>query len=363
MDSIKYLYIDDLIAQATIIAKSLTTNKLKIVTEEPISNGDIHKKLKSENFDGVILDQRLIELGNDTRGTSIAQYLRSVSSEQHSDLKSLPIVLYSASDFKKDFYKEPSGYDLFDCIYFKEDVDLSVLTHELIALVEGYRIINMTTKLHEILKIDETDLLKIDYRLVDELKSRLDKNVEHNFALYLKNQIIDRNGVLIDENILAARLGVDIQQSGESWTNLKNDLIDFKYQGIFFDAWERWWMFKLEEWWEKEINNGKYLSELTAIERVDLINKKYGFDLIPAKKTEKSSSSEFWTVCYATKKPIDVVDGIRIKQEQAQPWQDDIYICIDELIKPTKQDLWIDVHTSDKKRAKEIRDKNIKKKI
>jgi len=365
MELINYLYIDDLLDEAKIIAKSRSNEFLEIDAIAPFEEDKKIRETIFKKYDGLILDQRLDDsqiYGLEKRGTAICQFLRTISNENNTDFVSIPIILFTASKYKDDFIREETAHDLFDKVYFKGDYNQN-MSKVLVSLAQGYKFIKTNKSLEAILNITANEIDEIDFRLIEKLKSELIENKAiHNFTLFFIKQVLDKNGALIDELVLAARLGIDITKNTTDWKLLVEEhLIEFQYKGVFSQAWKRWWMFKIENWWVNEFGTKEHISEIDAENRVKLINEKFKLNLIPAQKTERSSSSQFWTICQGTKQPIDILDGIRIVQDLPQPWQDEQYISIDELIsEKNKGEYWKDVHPSDKIRSQEIKEKSIK---
>ena len=150
----------------------------------------------------------------------------------------------------------------------------------------------------------------------------------HEIVKFILKNLISVSGLLIDENMLASRLGVDISSSKEEWRKLLSEIDSFHYKGILFEGWQRWWASDLIEWWRNNLDSE--LGDLLAEERVERLNKKFGLKLNTAHKAEKDSNTRFWTICSKTKKPISLKDAILCSEDyQKVPWQEDQYFSID----------------------------------
>ena len=130
--------------------------------------------------------------------------------------------------------------------------------------------------------------------------------------------------------MLAARLGVDAEESGESWKNLLKLLEGegCRYVGIMSNSFEKWWMEKVKKWWQKmipEMPNFKYEE---AAARVELLNKKTGLALVKAEPIEEEMSQEYWTLCVATRKPLDPSDGFVCNRRFRREWEENEYISL-----------------------------------
>lgn len=204
-----------------------------------------------------------------------------------------------------------------------------------------------------ILQIDITNIR--DARFITTFNEQLKQPI-HNVAKFILVELLKRQGLLISEEILAARLGIDLKRSADWNTFLERILSSIKYVGVFSDYWMRWWMPLLEKWWNS-VSPNNYLRSLSAIERVEIIKKETGFNnLIPIEKSEKSSSNTFWTICKGSHIPIDTIDGlILVNQDNLYPWQDKEYVSIDEVLAEENKDEWIDVATSEKMRLEKLK--------
>lgn len=295
------------------------------------------EKLMSKEYSGIITDQRLdgasTPNGIKYRGTSLSQNIRTLANENQ--INSFPIVLYYAPTFENashSLFKDTRGTDLFDLKYNKDDVVsyyYPQLVRELFALSDAYEKIENIESIQELLQMQN-----IDARIVKMLGSK--KESTHEFALFFESEILFTSGILINEDILAARLGVD--KNCPDWSILKEKLKEenFKegetlhklaYKGIFSFAWERWWNENILQWWKLITNSKKALSTYSATERITILNKYFSLSLEPAEMCKGSSSNYFWTVCAESQKPIDTIDGILTNKPKTYFWQDTEYVC------------------------------------
>ncbi|MCM1218781.1 MAG: hypothetical protein NC548_30215 [Lachnospiraceae bacterium] len=294
----------------------------------------------ADEIDGLILDLGLCDLPNennkraDFRGTSIAQEIRTRQKE--GIILSFPIILFSAND-KLANLLETTGLDLFDLCIDKESICIEIfdeLSSKLYALAEGYKIIteNNHTTPDNLKNILQVDIKKIDERFIAELRNLIN-NPTHTIASFIINELLERQGLLIDRLTLAARLGVNIEQS-EDWQQLLTRLDFAKYKGVFSEGWERWWMSSVESWWNDEISNDS-LRTMSAQKRVSLLIEKLnlsGFSV--AKPIQRAESDAFWTICQGYKTPIDTIDGLLIDgQDNLYPWQEPEYVSIDAALR------------------------------
>jgi hypothetical protein len=340
---IKYLYIDDRKNGKQAIQNFPIKDKLDIdvvVPTEKISG--ILKLLK--NYDGLIVDQQLDEdpIINGTQcdflGSTLAAQIRAKENEVFLTGKdiSIPIILYSANE------NAPKTFvglelDFFDFMIFKSEFEyqdfknkIPMYQAQMISLVNGYNKLKEVASICDSLYINNLDI--IDSRFIFELKRR-ENHTAHSKASFILNELIIKQGILIDEDILAVRLGIDKNESTEGWVKVRDSLKDFgvEYQGVFSDGWPRWWMPMVDEWWYSLIDNDTYIRFYNAEQRAKLISEKLGgIQLVPAKaKSRYSIHNEYWTICDFSKEPLDIEDGLLLPgQEDLYPWQDAKYVSI-----------------------------------
>ncbi|TAG41494.1 MAG: hypothetical protein EAZ31_07530 [Cytophagia bacterium] len=335
--AINYWYIDDSPRRDGIAKNLFTKDKLEIEPRKPETWHEITLKAKETDFDGLLLDWQLeeeVERG-DYSSAPLAQQLRVLATEHK--IKAFPIILCSAhKNFNKNFIPDLTTHDLFDMVYSKNDLKKDSTQNEFIALANGYIKLNETSKKsYTILHISESDYFKLDIRFQAELDSLM-QSPSHEIARFLLRELIEHQGILIDEDVLAARLGIN--KSSDDWEKLKEKLSSLKYKGVFGEAWERWWWFEIENWWRSNFT-GISLRSSTADVRVENIKQKINLqNLVPCIKTAKSKGSSFWTVCWFSKSPLDTIDGFTLlKDETIKAWQEKRYISLDYALEERKK--------------------------
>lgn len=369
--AINYLYIDDDSSdRANGTVQGLKKGgHIEVFLSQPKSTWEqqihfIENKQKEDKLDGLIIDLRLDDYANvndgaraNYRGTSLAQEIRTRQKE--GGIKEFPIILFSGND-KVTQSLENSGKDLFDiCIEKDSIINDSIYEKQFVpklyALADGYKIIK--DSVGDISKILSVDIDVIDERFISELNN-LTTNPPHVLARFLLDELLLKQGLLVDEFTLAARLGVDIEQSAEDWKKVLKSLENAFYRGIFWQGWMRWWMPIIEKWWVEVIHAEKYLRSTPASERVELVKKELKLsNICPAEKIEKSSSNEFWTVCKGYNKPLDPIDGLIIDgQENLYPWQDLDYVSIDAALRKKNVNAWKKVAKLEEERLKELQE-------
>lgn len=362
---VKFLYIDDDKVQTSKekVQGFELKGRLTIVPNQHKGTWEEQLKFIKDNensMNGLILDLRLDDFPNENaqyagfRGTSLAQEIRTRQKE--TALASFPIVLFSAND-KLQQSLENSGKDLFDICIDKSKVNtdtFTIVTPQLISLAEGYMSLKDNKNISNILNVDIT---LIDDRFVSEL-SQLLNNPVHIISQFIIYELIEKQGLLINEQVLAARLGVDIVNS-QDWDKAKDSLVSAKYNGVFSGGWQRWWMPLIEKWWNETVKADTYLRSTPATEKIEIIKSALQLNnLQAAQKIEKADSEEFWTVCNGYDKPLDPVDGLIIEgQEKLYPWQEPEYVSVDAALKSKNKDaVWKNVATIEEDHLKELQE-------
>ena len=359
--AIHYFYIDD-DPESQKKVEGFNSEELSIYAMQHKDSWELQLeflKKYEDKYDGLILDLKLDDLPNDNnirakfRGTSIAQEIRTRQKE--GILKSFPIILFSAND-KTQQALEKSGTDLFDIIIDKSklnEIAFPIYTRQLIDLAKGYKYLcdpSLTTE-----KIFQIDIPFIDTRFLSEF-CELRKAPVHIQTKFLITEFLTKQGLLIDEDVLAARLGINKAISTD-WNMLLEELSKYKYNGVFNIGWPRWWMHLVEKWWSESIKSDSILRSTPAKERVEIIKQATGLEhLIAAEKISKADSDEFWTLCKGCHLPLDPVDGLIIQgQDNLYPWQEPEYVSVDAALWRRNIDDWISVADVEKERYDELK--------
>lgn len=305
-------------------------------------------------YQGVLLDLRLDEKTNPENGEKanytapvVAQYLRTLATD--GKITDLPIVLCSTDDrLKKLYTHDLTSHNLFDMRFLKSETDkFPTIAQELLALSNGYEKINNGLSIDQLV---DTDISKLDERVFARFITG-ETMPAHEIAQFIMKDLLFEPGVMIDEYILAARLGIDIESSSNKWTEVKEGLFKgAKYAGVFSGGWDRWWMHLVDDIFYSL--SGTYLSYINADERVKLITEKTTIKpLVAAKPLEHCRSSKFWTVCSCTKEPLDPMEGFRMAvYKEPKSWQEYRYLSPDTALERKCMDKGMSVHPMDEDR-------------
>lgn len=302
----------------------------------------------SDEYDLILMDQKLA--GNIGKvpymGTTLIQELRTRMAENN--LAPKPIILWSIAGNITSYQNEKSSHNLVDAVWNKEWLHhgntkgREHCSKTIRALVSGYRNINTiicdykseldmnASKLAE--KIFGIKTEQVDGFIPEAVIGHLiNKNhhVTHTLSNFIINSVLRFNGFLIDEQTLAARLGVDI--GCNDWPKLKTTLLSgCQFNGIYSDFYPRWWASGFEMWWLDNISS-QHPANLEAKYRVELLNQTLNLSLIAAKPANKHYESRFWHCCAIDRIPIDEVDSFKITSSERREWQDHFYACFDAI--------------------------------
>jgi len=326
----KILYIEDGDPRS-IIGDLEKDKELTVEHHDPQDFEESITKVTSSGVDLLLLDFRL----SDKKGViydapTLAQTIRTMHTTNHRDL---PIVLISSEDKISDFYKDYTSLDLFDFAISKKILSEQSEKYsiKIKSLIESYSALSRaksdSLSLLSLLNIPDLLSNKFDLRIKDLLDSSKYKNNIFMASDFILNQIVRPSGILIGEDILAARLGVSLE-SGD-WNALKSILDEFKYSGLYSDAYERWWFTGVENWWKLISPEQSSLKRLRASERVSILKAIFELpNLQEATKDKYSKSDYFWTICNKYHSPLDPIDGFE-KNSSQEPWQDKSYFSIE----------------------------------
>lgn len=332
----KYLYIDDDKSAKGFTKDIQEKGVLEFDIRQPKSwneqKEDLIGKCEINNYDGLLLDLKLeFSSGktNDVKftGAELAQSIRS-ESKSNPKIYDLPIILFSSDDFLMA-YLDRTSYDLFDAKYAK-DVSTkygALNKEELVCFAEAYKTVNETKDTFKIVNknsdnVSDLDILKLE---MDEFETT------HEIMYLLNRYFINAPGPLVDEDLLAIRLGVDISKSSD-WSILKEHFLSpYKYNGVLSGCFDKWWMDEINTTFKSRF--GKSLKILNANERIAFLKSIENVnDIVPLDIPENHSFGTFWYKCKLSGLPLDPSDGLRTIEMPRYSWQELSYISISYLM-------------------------------
>jgi len=343
----RYLYIDDEGKDTSeALAYGLSSDKVSVEYKHiSVFTPDFIKK-NLDNYNGIVLDLRLDDTPNssDFTATEFAQHIRTLVTKKELK-KDLPIILFSTDDKLKQVYAtDLSSHNLFDTYYRKTNTSKNA-SKELFALAQGY--IDIAKNKNDLPKLMSLeDLYDLDGEIFARFSNENQDIPAHEYAQVILKDLIYATGVLIDENILASRLGIDIEKS-ENWNEVKQMFLSAQYKGVFSDGWERWWMFEINNIFKKEFQTN--LSYLNAKEKCKLFKDRSIKNIVAPEPIKFNNSNRYTTICQVLKKPLDSLEGYRIyTSKPLKQWQEYSYASFYAFAEKLNEADGIMVHPEDR---------------
>ncbi|MGF1903556.1 hypothetical protein [Aliivibrio salmonicida] len=323
----KVVYIEDQDAESVI--HDLSQCGLEVVHCHPNTFKETITKVDSHKPDLILMDFRLMQGGGEVNAPAIAQYYRSLSIDTPS--LCLPVVLLSNDTKIHGFYDDFTSHDLFDFFIIKENLSENKEKYSLLMKehIESYKFISSLQAkeedLAELLKIPEKLELDIDPRIKETLRNKKYKSNVYMASKFIFNNVVKSIGVLIGEDVLSARLGIN--KTSESWNDLCSQLEGCEYTGIYSSSYRRWWADGVEVWWNETIEEENHLRRFNSKEKLNVICNK--FPELKLKKVEgdlKTKTDNFWTICQYSQLPVDPSEAFEIQADLTlMPWLDTQY--------------------------------------
>lgn len=328
----KYLFIDDETGAPTkALLDGFNDTKFVEVDSLALTKGEsfetvcnrIKDEFNNHRYDGVLIDLCLDGTGASSlafKAQPFAQQIRTWASEDR--MPHIPIVLCSTLGKYDVYRKDSASHDLFDYYFDKSDVIFTKESHRLKSLSEGYQTLNrkgITTKEY----LGRNDLDAIDANIIDFLKGQ---SVFETARRIIK-EVLQYSGFLIDQHVVAARMGINMIESKEGWSKLQEAIAgEAAYNGVFSAGWRRFWADKVNAFFMR-LSGGRPYQIMSAEERVEVLNIN-GFEgLVAAKPIDYNSSSYFNTVCYHSGLPLDSMEGIPVEDRMLlMQWQENHYV-------------------------------------
>lgn len=338
----RWIFVDDVPDAAQAFADRLSKDTgltVEVIGPETAKAEVLSGKLVPH---GVLMDVDLSAApGENGTGPGIAQDIRV--KQKARAISEFPVVRFAAiAPVEKNLKGDPASDDLFDLKIQKE-----ALTKEGGWVVE---------QLHGLLEIysalaeespDESTFLKFLDISPDRwarvghvgLQSRVLTGLQaapHVAAGSLLRDFLLPAGLLIGEDLLAIRLGIDARQSAEEWFALRESL-PFRYTGVASSRFVRWWARDLETWWLEAFKGVSPLASLTSVERVNVLTGgQAAKKLTPLTLPNGSAGSKPWRLCSLVAErepkellPIDPLESVRFMPRTDLPaWVDPQYAAL-----------------------------------
>lgn len=281
-------------------------------------------------FDGIALAQQIRTLQTRGRVTGAAT------------LSEFPLIRFSKKDVIREYVNEDTtSDDLFDDMIDKGEIADAAehAARRAQSLAEDYpRVIRVARAdsnddaLADVLGCNIDLITRLDPRTL--LGLRRPGAPAHVLARYFTAKLLARPGPLIDEALLAVRLGVDREHS-EDWGSLKAVLDVAVYRGAFFQGYPRWWHLLIMDWWQEVVDADRAPNRLGAGDRVSALSAALGLEaLSPLAEDSDSPGKRFWHRCRRSGRPVDPSHGFALLPLYGQEsWQDSEYLCQEEAMR------------------------------
>jgi hypothetical protein len=310
---------------------------------------DRSKLLVSESelepgIDGYILDinlrDQVDERGQRFLGTGagLAQDLRLLQTLGPSEgQKARPIVRLCAAQVFQEYLKgDDSTVDIFDLGFDKEMIgDIASLARaKLAVLPELYAAVQVPpedpgTAAKQFLGVETEHYERLHSRFRAAFETELTRK-PHEAVSFIIRELFDPAGLLIREELLAIRLGVDKARSG-GWEPLKEHFAPARYLGVGCNGFHRWWMDLVLSRWAQ--TGSPPLFRISAVERVAALNTAGFGDLVALMPTPESPGDRPWLVSLsddpALRLPVDPRHAF-ILSTPVSPWLDEPVWCLEQ---------------------------------
>ncbi|MFO1150985.1 MAG: hypothetical protein U1E62_21630 [Alsobacter sp.] len=292
-----------------------------------------------EGINGFIVDinlkDRVVEGRNRFIGTGagLAQDLRLLQAVNGPDgQRPRPIVrLCAAQVFQSYLAGDDSTADIFDLGFAKETIGDGVgqARQQIASLPDLYLGVIQAAgagSARDLLGLDEVGYARLHSAFRSALEFELTRK-PHEAASFFIRYFLESPGLLIDEALLAIRLGVNPQKSS-GWELAKQRFADAIYTGRAAHGFPRWWSDKVLGLWAHIAEMPIY--RLTATERVDLLRAAGLESLVPIEANAYSPGNRPWLLSRsddpALQLPADPEHAYPLTTA-TKPWLDEAVWC------------------------------------
>lgn len=329
-----WLLVDDSHGEAATYAEQLTLDD--VIAVAAISVADFLDRLPAglDEVSGVLMDVDLSnEAGIVTTGPGVAQSIRD--HQQAGETRSFPIIRFSAPD-KVEKFIGSSGLsdDVFDLLIdkagFVARLKRNEIRDDLLSTEAIYRAFNDGASLLDLLSIDEDRWQLWGHQELYDRVERAERGYQKSLLIA---HVLAFPGLLIDEDLLAIRLGVDRQNSKE-WDTLLEKLDCIKYTGTGSQHVARWWARGLNDWWTEELQASRPLSGTSISDRIATLSKHFS-GLEALQMPPQSLGDRPWRTCKLSELsgegivPVDPSKAVRMTSGiSTGAWMDQNYAAL-----------------------------------
>lgn len=341
--STNWVFIDDQVQEAESFAQQLGEGA-NLIQVEVLNPKQARETLLSGQLQptGVLVDVDLSAIpGEYGSGPGIAQDIRI--NQKNRKLSEFPVVRFAFRQrVDANVGGDPASDDLFDLKIQKEELarDLDSVQGRLRGAQEIYESLKshnalVGEALNQFLGLTDEGLDAWSHPALHE-RIAADLHVApHVAALLFMRGVLQPTGLLVNESILAFRLGIDKAASGGAWRQLLKELEAVKYHGVASNHFDRWWARGVEDWWLDNVGRGSGLANLDISERHELLKGRFS-DLIPLKMPHGSAGDKPWRACTLSLEdeppqwiPVDPTAAVRVApRSDLPPWVDPLYAAL-----------------------------------
>lgn len=340
----KWLLVDDQVDAVGSFAEQLCSTNLvavEVMTPEEARDALLTKRY---NPAGVLMDVQFSAIpGEQGTGPGVAQDIRV--KQRSSDACEFPIVRFAGASPVANYVNgDPTSDDLFDLKIQKESLsrDLDTVLSSLQGLRSIYNFFMAHPGRESNLDLDAlfgcSTLERGEWSHYG-LESRLAAGTQtapHVAAGTFIRNFLMPSGLLLDETMLAVRLGVDKTASGSGWSEFAESL-PFRFRGVGAMHFPRWWARGLDEWWFNKVDTSAPLISLEIDQRVELLRKAVSdTTLVPIGMPKGSPGNRPWHLCAFGLEmdppiaiPVDPDEAVRLTHRvDSAPWVDASYVSL-----------------------------------
>lgn len=354
----RLIVIDDTEATRNSILGRLSDRGIDAVSLELDEVEELADKIKDAKPDCVLVDFVLTESHRVRyRSHVLARVLRDRAIDGTGP--EVPIVLYSSAPKFKEFYeRDQTSHDLYDYKFDKErmQLDIDAAIRIMDGLAAAYQSLADSNRDRNTLITDlqRPEGLELDPRIGDRFASGARYPISELVG-YTIRELIEQPYPLVDEALLAARLGLDLGKSPGAATLFAALPATALYCGICSGGFTRWWWQIVDTWLDSLC--GRSFRVMPAAERVDTLREATKIaGLEPGQPICDTYQTAYWTVCEASHRPVDLTDAFIASNSSRESWHDHRYISLDAALRHAGEDQGVVVDAADEERFSQVRE-------
>jgi hypothetical protein len=179
----------------------------------------------------------------------------------------------------------------------------------------------------------------------------------HEYAGFIRKELLEVPGPLIDRLTVAARLGIDVDRSKDFEQLLSEHFSVAEYKGPLREGWPRWWAHDIEEIWLQVVGSEMALRATPAGDRVRRIRSETNVRGLVASEARAGASDRFWVACQVTGQPLDPRDGFILRTRRRYNWQDNEYVSLTAIVQDRLRQHGLHLDPREERRAKLARNR------